>query len=269
MPRSRQTNPQSYRYSYYNNRSISAPQPRHKLHLFKLGLAFAIILVGYNVLSPKASHAGTQQPKAPLYSKSQTVCLDPGHGGADPGATSADGTIVERDINLEVALTVRQILNGQGYQVFMTRTTNDPSMDNRMRYTYCNNNHASVMVSVHHNFFSDDSVDYDTALFYKSIDQGLATSIVNASSSQLNLPDNGVAQFEDGVLSESTMPAAVSEAFFITSAHEYNILTQSNSTRLNDEAKGIAAGIMNYLHDPKAADAAVTPGAPVLTQSGD
>ncbi len=269
MPRHRPANPQPYRYSYYSNRSISAPRPHRKLHLFRLGMAFAVILVGYNILSSKSSHAGNQQPKAPLYSKSQTVCLDPGHGGVDPGATSADGTIVERDINLEVAFTVRQILNGQGYQVFMTRTDNNTSMPNGDRYNFCNDKKATILVSIHHNFFSDTSVDYDTVLFYKSIDEGLATSIVNATSSQLNIPDNGIAQFEDGVLSESKMPAAVSEGFFITSTHEYNILTQPNSTRLDDEAKGLANGIMNYLRDPKAADAAVTPGAPVLTQSGE
>ncbi len=269
MPRHHPTNPQSYRYSYYNNRPVSAPKPHRKLHPIKLGLALAIILVGYNILSPKPSHAGNQRPKAPLYSKSQTVCLDPGHGGVDPGATSADGTIVERDINLQVALSVRQTLNSQGYQVFMTRTDNDAALTNGDRYDFCNSKKATVLVSIHHNVFSDDSVDYDTDLFYKPTDQGLATSIVNATSAKLNIQNNGVAQFDDGVLSESNMPAAVSEAFFITSSAEYNILTQSNSTRLDDEAQGIATGIINYLKDPKAADANVMPGAPVLTQGQD
>ncbi len=245
------------------------PTPHRKWHVGRLIFACAVVLIGYNLISANLIKADGSKLVTPKYSHSQTICLDPGHGGVDPGASSSDGTIIERDINLQVALSVRQILNNQGYQVFMTRTDNDKSMDNRVRYTYCNNNHASVMISIHHNFFSDTSVDYDTALFYKPIDQGLATSVVNATSAKLNIPNNGVAQFEDGVLSESTMPATVSEGFFITSDSEYNVLTQPNSTRLNDEALGVARGIINYLNDPKAADAAITPNAPVLTQSTD
>ncbi len=269
MQKSRRNSPQPAYYSYHSNRAVAVAPPRKKRHLARFVFVCAIALIGYNIISPKLTHAGVKQPKLPQYSKTQTVCLDPGHGGVDPGASSTDGTIVERDINLKVALSIRQILNNQGYQVFMTRTDNNTSMTNGDRYNFCNSKKATILVSIHHNFFSDDSVDYDTTLFYKPIDQGLATSIVNATSSQLNITNNGVAQFDDGVLSESTMPATVSEGFFITSSNEYNILTQPNSTRLDDEAKGIATGITNYLKDPAAANAAISPNAPVLTQSGE
>jgi N-acetylmuramoyl-L-alanine amidase len=269
MHKSRRNNPKPTYYSYRSNRPIEISKPRHKRHLARFTFVCAVALIGYIIISASLTHAGDQQPKVPTYSKSQTICLDPGHGGVDPGATSLDGTIIERDINLQVALSIRQILNTQGYQVFMTRTDNNTAMTNGDRYNYCNSKKATILVSIHHNVFSDDSVDYDTALFYKPSDQGLATSILSASSLKLNIQNNGVAQFDDGVLSESNMPAAVSEGFFITSSSEYNILKQTNSTRLSDEAQGIANGIINYLKDPTAADAAVTAGAPVLTQSSD
>ena len=151
----------------------------------------------------------------------------------------------------------------------MTRTTNDVSMDNRVRYTYCNDNHASVMVSIHHNFFDDDTVDYSMDLFYKSIDMGLANSIVTATSAKLHIADNGIAQFDDGVLSESTMPAAVSEGFFITNSDEYGLLTAANSTRLSDEATGIVSGITNYLSNPAKANADASSNVQALDRSQD
>jgi N-acetylmuramoyl-L-alanine amidase len=231
---------------------------------------FFIVLIAAVVLifDPKVIHAWNQT-NAPTYSKKQTVCLDPGHGGVDPGASSADGLITERDINLTVGLKVRSLLNTQGYQVFMTRTTNNVSMDNHARYSYCNSNHATVMVSIHHNFFTDNTVDYDSVLFYKKADEGLANSIVNSTSTELNIPNNGIAQFDDGVLSESKMPAAVSEGFFITNTNEYTLLTEPGSTRLVDEAKGIARGIEIYLDSPAKANAKVGTNLPTLDRTDD
>src|SRR5262249_3187700 len=151
---------------------------------------------------------------------------DPGHGGSDPGAQNRG--LNESDLNLTVALQVRDLLQNQGYQVFMTRTANDsgvtpahPTLTNHARYAFCNQQPASILVSIHQNLFSDPSVDYDTALFYKDADQALAASILKVTAPKLGLTNDGLMQFEDGVLSESNMPAALSEGFFITSDAEY------------------------------------------------
>ena len=209
-----------------------------------------IVIVGYLIITNTTHPHPTATAKAKTYSKSQTVCLDPGHGGSDPGAPSNDGSISERDINLTVAQQVQKNLQNAGYQVFMTRTSNDQTLSNHDRYTYCNQQHATIMVSIHHNDFEDSTVDYATALFYKDQDQALATSILDSVASKLKVQNDGIAQFDDGVLAESTMPAALSEGFFITSDAEYNQLTATNSTRLNDEANAITAGIINYFTQP-------------------
>ena len=51
--------------------------------------------------------------------KSPVIILDAGHGGFDSGATS--GSVVEKDINLQIALKLRDTLAFQGYTVIMTR----------------------------------------------------------------------------------------------------------------------------------------------------
>ena len=49
------------------------------------------------------------------------ICIDPGHGGSDPGAVKY---IVERDVNLAMALACRDYLNANGVSTKLSRTNN-------------------------------------------------------------------------------------------------------------------------------------------------
>lgn len=53
--------------------------------------------------------------------KMPTVVIDAGHGGFDGGAVSANG-VVEKDINLSVAVYLDSFFSAGGYDVVMTRT---------------------------------------------------------------------------------------------------------------------------------------------------
>ena len=56
------------------------------------------------------------------------IVLDAGHGGEDGGASSANGNL-EKDINLDIALTLEKLLLQSGYKVKMIRNT-DTSVHN-------------------------------------------------------------------------------------------------------------------------------------------
>jgi len=51
-----------------------------------------------------------------------TVVIDAGHGGEDGGAVSGSG-LFEKDLNLSIALSLRDLLEANGIRVVMTRTT--------------------------------------------------------------------------------------------------------------------------------------------------
>ncbi|MCI8352006.1 MAG: N-acetylmuramoyl-L-alanine amidase, partial [Oscillospiraceae bacterium] len=46
-------------------------------------------------------------------------CIDPGHGGSDPGAVN--GTRKEKDDVLRLAKKIKPLLEGQGHTVLLTR----------------------------------------------------------------------------------------------------------------------------------------------------
>ena len=48
----------------------------------------------------------------------KVIVLDAGHGGIDPGALNKDKTISEKDINLEITLKIRELLESSGCSVY-------------------------------------------------------------------------------------------------------------------------------------------------------
>jgi N-acetylmuramoyl-L-alanine amidase len=86
------------------------------------------------------------------------VCIDPGHGGSQPG-TSGKFT-KEKDITLKVALKLGKIIeeNAGDIKVVYTRTT-DKTLGLKERAQIANNNHADVFVSIHANSLPDEVPD--------------------------------------------------------------------------------------------------------------
>lgn len=75
------------------------------------------------------------------------VALDPGHGGRDAGARTADGRL-EKESNLRVALKTRDLLRRLGFDVLMTREE-DVFVDLRTRCDLANRLRADVFISLH------------------------------------------------------------------------------------------------------------------------
>lgn len=231
-------------------------RPKRKLPIFYiLLLAFGIIFFN----SRDKDNKSQETPKflgAEVSSKAlekegvrdnYSVCIDAGHGGVDQGGNNRK--IIEKDIDLIVAQKAKTLLEGEGYQVVMTRT-GDESLSKQDRYDYCNNAKADIMVAIHHNSYTDPTVNHASALYYTEFDQKLASSIVSGVSTKLKIKNGGVAKLNSRILSKSNMPATISEAFFMSSYFGYNGVTKSGSTLLADEAQGIVDGIINYFENP-------------------
>ena len=77
------------------------------------------------------------------------VVIDAGHGGHDPGASSADGQVREKDVTLKIAKAVRDALLQSGrVRVAMTRE-DDRYLILQERFGLARKLHASLFISIH------------------------------------------------------------------------------------------------------------------------
>lgn len=96
----------------------------------------------------KVSRAGSDQRKAPTGERDIIVVLDAGHGGKDPGASSAHGQR-EKDVVLQIAREVqRQINSIRGFRAELTRT-GDEYISLRGRTEIARRMGADLFVSIH------------------------------------------------------------------------------------------------------------------------
>lgn len=84
------------------------------------------------------------------------ICLDPGHGGYDPGATNRDTR--EKDITLNIGLQLRDLLQRAGFSIVMTRESDvspggyrDVYADLRERCRISDAAQVDVFLSIHVN----------------------------------------------------------------------------------------------------------------------
>jgi N-acetylmuramoyl-L-alanine amidase len=107
--------------------------------------------------SPKregASKAGKDAGSDPLPGRPGNrpwrIVLDPGHGGADPGASGVDG-LLEKEVTLAIAQRLkRRLEESSNAKVLLTRET-DATRTLAERTAFANANRADLFISIHVN----------------------------------------------------------------------------------------------------------------------
>jgi len=175
------------------------------------------------------------------------VVIDPGHGGADPGAVGING-LRETDIVLSVSKTVSGLLTKKGVKTILTRNY-ERTLDLQPRVAKANNLKADAFVSIHANATKGKRKDVNgLETYYYSGYKGysLAKNIqkqILVSSPQS--PDRGVRRSRFYVIRKTSMPAALVEIGFVTGMYDAYLLRQKG---YRDKISfAIAKGILNYL----------------------
>lgn len=174
------------------------------------------------------------------------VVLDPGHGGKDDGC--ARGKVREKDVNLAIALEVQKRLETLGYQVLMTRDT-DQALSLGERVRIAEEAQADIYVSIHQNS-SELSRVYGMELYYSAQNaeadsRRLAELVWGSALKSSGAKARSIFKWEEiRVVRESTMPACLIETGFLTNASERRRLTDSEYQ--GKLADGIAEGIDQY-----------------------
>src|SRR5213596_520137 len=237
-------------------------------------LCFPIIENDGRFLVSRTDLAKTIEPllrpqRVPNAGKVETVVLDPGHGGHDKGALSRYGS--EKDFALDVARTLRPLLQAKGLRVIMTRE-GDYFVPLEVRAQIANAARNSIFVSIHFNATNDDPNATGFEIFSftprgapSTSDNWLtptalsmqAGSEVDAQSMALSaciyhsllghIPefDRGIKRARFAVLRLTRVPAVLVEGGFLTERGESQLIAKKDwRVKL---AQAIGAGVENYV----------------------
>lgn len=191
------------------------------------------------------------------------VVIDAGHGGEDGGA-SANG-LLEKDINLAVAVRLRDMLKAAGVPVAMTReediSIGDSSLetvrerkvsDLKNRVAIINDGDNRLLVSIHQNKFPQEKYS-GTQFFYAPQIQGSEklAQAMRKSVTGLLQPENKreLKQAGDSVyiLKQAKIPAVIAECGFISNAEEASKL--SDEEYQQQMAFALFCGILDYISE--------------------
>lgn len=186
-------------------------------------------------------------PSAPLptlQNGRNVVIIDPGHGGSDPGAVGI-GNIQEADVVLDISQQVASILEQQGVQIIMTRTS-DVDVELEPRVAMAERANASLFVSIHANAIDMSRPEVNgTSVYYFSSGEGLAQTVQNVIVQDLGMQDRGIHSARFYVLRKTSMPAILVETAFVTGAEDARKL--ADSSWRSQMASAIAKGVLQYL----------------------
>ena len=173
------------------------------------------------------------------------VVIDPGHGGADPGAVGIGG-LQEKGIVLEISHQVASRLEEQGLQAVLTRQ-DDREIDLDPRIQIAENVNADLFISIHANAINLSRPDVNglESYYYSDVGHRLAQTIHTTVLQRLGGSDRGIRQSRFYLLRNTSMPAVLIETGFLTGAQDApNLADPAWRSRMAD---AIAQGILQYV----------------------
>lgn len=178
------------------------------------------------------------------------VVIDAGHGGVDGGTVGGD--VIEKDINLSVALKMKAILEENDVEVILTRSS-DADVSLSERTTAANQANADFFISVHCNYYEGDSSIAGLECYYRSPEatesKAFAESIIKAAASSDDIIVRDAKTEGYYVLNHTQMPAVLVEMGFLSNYSECQKLASSEYQDILSEK--LVEGILRELTDNK------------------
>ena len=130
-----------------------------------------------------------EPPPAPRPRSIETICIDPGHGGEDFGA-SGRSKLKEKDITLKIGLRLKKLIESKtGLRVIMTRDK-DSEVSLNTRASIANNQRAQMFVSIHVNSSFRKSA-YGSETYFVSLQATDPEALELAQKENQNAEDPG------------------------------------------------------------------------------
>lgn len=207
---------------------------RSRNFIKKIGIV--LFLISTLVLCDRLMIYAEENNYIETWQQQKVILLDPGHGGMDGGASSKDG-LLEKNINLEIGLKTKELLENEGYKVLMTREEDKwlcteggtirkrKLEDLESRYRMKNESGCDMFLSIHLNHFTQTKY-YGAQVWYGDNDKSKSLARLLQKSFKENLDNNNErlekpAKNSYRILKDSgNMPVVIAECGFLSNVEE-------------------------------------------------
>ena len=224
----------------------------------KIEIIMTMVVIAAAIFAaPKSAEMvmSTEAEESPV-----VIVIDAAHGGSDPGKVGVSGT-EEKDINLEIALKLRDDLEKQGFEIVMTREEDTGLEDTgaesvkvsdlKNRVKIIEETRPALAISIHQNSYTDSAVSGAQVFYYGDSAHGEALAMALQESLIENVdPSNTRAPKENEsyyLLKNTSVPVVIVECGFLSNPTEEALLCKEDYQEQIVEA--IYEGIVNYLNE--------------------
>lgn len=220
-----------------------------------------ILLLGcFVVIALTADYTAVTVPVSGDIGERKTIVIDAGHGGMDSGAVGVNGEL-EKNINLNIVLTLRDMLVLSGFDVVLTRDTdtsihdsgvtgvrNQKVSDMENRLEIVKSHPDCLFLSVHQNLYTEPQY-FGAQIFYNenNPDNKLLAQIMQDNFKVLR-PENDRSIKLSGdelyLFKNTAVPAVLIECGFLSNPEECALLATEEYQ--NKVAFMIYNGIIRY-----------------------
>jgi len=181
-------------------------------------------------ITPPKTQKTLEKPKQSKKSQYRIV-IDPGHGGADPGARGVKGA-KEKDVVLSISKKLKSLLAKDAqYTIFMTRE-NDKTLKLLERTRFANTKNGDLFVSIHANASPRASA------------KGVSTYFLNNADDQESLR---VAMRENGELDPSTLHVPSGSDDYYLEIMKASMIKNFHTTQSTDLARMVQKNMIKQL----------------------
>lgn len=174
--------------------------------------------------------------------RDKVILIDAGHGGNDTG--NIQGGVVEKDVNLEIALLTAKGLESTGAQVILTRDK-DENIPMGERIRKINTLRPDIYISLHQNNFSSRGVNGTECYCFSGDNDAirLGEIICKNLSSSLMVKNRGVRTGDYYMLREAKVSGVIIECMYMTGDMDCRKYKQSSYKSI---AECICKSICSY-----------------------
>ncbi|MBP3487150.1 MAG: N-acetylmuramoyl-L-alanine amidase [Roseburia sp.] len=224
----------------------------------KVELAMTLCLLAAAFVLARQGAILVQSEKAA--EKEICIVVDAGHGGSDPGKVGVNDAL-EKDINLSIALKLKDLLEQKKIKVVLTRdsdaglypadATNKKAADMQKRCQLITDANPVFTISIHQNSYTTPDIKGAQVFYYGQSAGGekLANILQESLVSRVDPENKRVAKANESyyLLKKTPTPTVIVECGFLSNPAEADLLLDEDYQ--NKLVRAIYMGILEYLEE--------------------